>query len=226
MSDKDDKRITRLPAIRPTGSEVSRSLESTKKALAVRDPITGFFHGLGSKAAARALQRSTDEANALAGNLNAQDSVVQAMMHLRDTMDNYQAREQLAPEYYDNAVERGKRELARRTAQSREEMHKAQREALTAKYGLQSTVRNKKKNFRIGDVRKDARIAEFEAMLPEDDAPEGEPSAGGSLLDQLKELYERGLQEKVSRTADGKPTDDLDKALDEIERILRAVGTI
>jgi hypothetical protein len=224
MSDKDDKRITRLPAKRPTGSEVSRSLESTKKALAVRDPITGFFHGLGSKAATRALKRSTDEADGLAGNLNAQESVVRAMMRLRDTMDDYQAREELAQEYYDNAVARGKRELARRTAQSREEMHKAQREALTAKYGLQSTVRNKKKNFRIGDVRKDARIAEFEAMLPEEDAEE--PSPPGSLLDQLKELYQRGLQEKVSRTADGKPTDDLNKALEEIERILRAVGTI
>jgi DNA-directed RNA polymerase subunit K/omega len=228
MSDKDDKRITRLPATRPTGSEVSRSLESTRKALSVRDPVTGFFHGLGSKAAARALQRSTGEADALAGNLNAQNSVVQAMMRLRDTMDDYQAREALAEEYYDNATDRAKRELARRTAQSREAMHKAQREALNAKYGLQSTVRNKDKNFRIGDVRKEARIAEFEALLPEEDAlaREREPNPSGSLLDQIKELYERGLQEKVSRTADGKSTDDLDKALDEIERILRAVGTI
>jgi hypothetical protein len=96
---KDNKN---LPAVRLGRDEIARRLDGAANALQVRDPITGFFHGIGSRAAARALDHHTAETQAFTRNIDAQSEAVRSMVSLRNTIDEYRARDELADLCYDN----------------------------------------------------------------------------------------------------------------------------
>jgi hypothetical protein len=99
----DDKVPTQMPG---GGNQILKGAESTLRAKNTRDIVTGFFHNLGSRVARRSLDHDTAEAQATEKNLDAQAGAIKALMRLRDTVDDYQARDELAPEYYEDARER------------------------------------------------------------------------------------------------------------------------
>src|SRR5436305_1179579 len=104
----DDK----LPAPRPGNShEVSIVPEGAVRAKKTRDIVTGFFHNLGSRVARRSIEHDTAENEALEKNIDAHGGVLKGMIRLRDTVDEYEARDYLAPEHYKNAVERQRDKL-------------------------------------------------------------------------------------------------------------------
>lgn len=181
----DDKKNTYAVPFKST-QDVGHRLDGARRAVQVRDPITGFFHGLGSKAATRALLNHAAETDALAKNLAAQATVVRAMISLQDAMDDYQAREELSKEHYQLAKER--QELAMRQKKAEAEWL-----ALEAEHRLEAKNTFKPMNFELGKKRKQADIAEVEQILPAEEPIKVEHESdailemlGGELSDALK----------------------------------------
>lgn len=157
----DDR--TNLPA-RPDRDEIQKRTDGTQKAMQVRDPITGFFHRLGSKIATRSLEAHTEETKAFTGNVDAQSDAVRSIMNLRDTVDDYRARDELADVHYENARERqlDKIEHEKRERELARERHKqatieAKRDTFNSKQGLENQKRLQKRNFRIWEKRTEAQ---------------------------------------------------------------------
>jgi hypothetical protein len=132
-----------LPAVSVPRDELARRLDGVARALQVRDPISGFFHGVGSKATTRALDHYTAETQAFTRNMHAQTEAVRSMVKLRDAVDEYRARDELADLHYENtrarlvdriAEDEHRREI-RRKGRTREQLD-ADRGVFNADYGL------------------------------------------------------------------------------------------
>ena len=80
----------KLPAIRPS-SNAGQPVAPVSTALAqqTRNPISGFFHSIGSKTATRALDNNTAEVQARTRNLDAHTDGVHAIMRLGVTGTGY-----------------------------------------------------------------------------------------------------------------------------------------
>ena len=100
----EDRKL--LPAMRES-SDIARRLDGASQAATVDDPITGFFHGIASRARTRALDYNSAETRAFQRNVEAQAGAVRAMLDLRDAIDDYRVRDELADDMY-----RARRELA------------------------------------------------------------------------------------------------------------------
>lgn len=221
----------KLPATRDTNNDVARHVDETGRAKQVRDPITGFFHEIGGRAATKALQTSTAEANATVENIDAHSSVVRAIMRMRDTVDDYQARDEKAPEYYSDAVSRHednladnahKRELA--TKRRRQEQLDADRGVFNADQGLGKlkSVRTFKEELWSADAysaRTEATIRAAEYRAAEtpgpmiDVTPEPPVSPLAALEEEKADLYAK-IQEALSGGEDARQLFDDLKAVD------------
>jgi len=102
---------TRLPATRDS-NDIARRLDGAAHAAAVADPISGFFHGIVSRARTRALDYNTAETTAFRHNVEAQTGAVRAMLGLRDAIDEYRVRDELADDMYRARLEREQAKLA------------------------------------------------------------------------------------------------------------------
>jgi len=152
----DDK----LPAQRPGGrDEISKGLEGTSRAKNTRDSITGFFHNLGSRIAKRSLDHDTIETRAFEQNVDAHGDAVKALTRLRDTVDDYQARDELAPEYYEDAVERHRDKLDENRLQRAIAAQRRSQELTNADIAAKANRLN---------LLKTAREAEFQHALSRD----------------------------------------------------------
>jgi hypothetical protein len=132
-----------LPALPETIDEAKRRLDGVARALQVRDPISGFLHGVGSRAATRALDHYTDETQAFTRNMHAQTEAVHSIIKFRDAVDEYRARDELAALHYENTrarqidkiAEDDHRREIRRKGRDREHLD-ADRGVFNADYGL------------------------------------------------------------------------------------------
>jgi hypothetical protein len=218
---KEDKN---LPAVRLGRDEVARRLDGAARALDVRDPITGFFHGMATRAATRALDRHTEETHAFTRNMDAQSDAVRSMMKLRDTVDEYRARDELADLCYDNTRARlidkiVEEEHGRAIAEKRRKTEHldADRGVFNADYGLdlQQQFRGTDANWRrrqreLRDLNLHAEITvtrdeltehgEERARRGHDEAPQ-EP-AGKSTLDTLRYQLLDSYREAIAAGAD------------------------
>src|SRR5579859_1148099 len=95
-----------LPAVRMSGNEVARRLDGVTRALEIRGPVSEFFHGIQTRATTRALDSLTTETQAFTRNMNAQADAVRSIVKLRDAVDEYRARDELADLHYENIRER------------------------------------------------------------------------------------------------------------------------
>ena len=128
----------KLPTTRDTGNgnDIGHHVDETTRARRVRNPITGFFHRIGAGSAKNALEASTAEANATVENIDAHGSVIRAIMRMRDTVDDYQARDEKAPEYYSDAVSRHDDQLADRAHQRELAAKRRRQEQIDADRGV------------------------------------------------------------------------------------------
>ncbi len=216
----------KLPALRSDKADLEQRVDSMSRALEVTDPISGFFHGVRSKALTKALDRGTAETDAFTRNMNAQTGAVRAMVALRNAVDDYRARDELADRHYERARDRAQSQIDQERAGLRKGTAEARREALNAKHGLQATRRNRDKNFRLGDVRKKADIAEVESRLPPSTEEPPTVQVSNDVMGEMKALYARGQQVRVSllATGDMEKLDKLEKALEGMRAILKAAG--
>lgn len=219
----DDKK---LPAL-TDGRAVVQHLDGTRRALETRDPITGFFHGVGSRAATRALDHYTKEVEATARNIRAQSDCVRAMLELRDVLDAYQARDELAAAYYadtvvhqrDNLREQAhQRELAARRRQL--ELIDADRFVFNAEQGFSKQREERALNeerwlseARTRTIESKVRLEEWEASLSEPAEISAPKSSWAEQ--QLGTLY-AALNEAI---ADGKDPSAIRDAIDALERL-------
>lgn len=224
----------KLPATRDTDNDVARHVDETGRAKQVRDPITGFFHGIGSRAAAKALQTSTAEANATAENLDAHGSVIRAIMRMRDTVDDYQARDEKAPEYYKDAVGRHEDRLADNAHQRelaakrrKQEQLDADRGVFNADQGLgkQKSVRTFKEELWSADAysaRTEATIRAAEYRAAETPGPiiDVTPEPAESPLAALERERDE-IRDKIDDAlADGNDTTELRVDLEALKRTI------
>jgi hypothetical protein len=226
MSEEKNKgSLSPLQTQRGADVEVVHSLEQLRKALTIRDPISGFFHSLGSKAATHALQRSMDEANALAGNLTAQDSVLRAMMRLRDTADDYRAQEELGVRRYDVAKARANSKMDQELAQMKEKTAEARHLAEFAKTKLKRELKVRPQVLELARTKKDVDLAEYRSQMPEKKA---EPApASDDPIEKLQALLKEGRDARYTLLGKGDGAEKLDKlerAIKAIEDALKALG--
>jgi hypothetical protein len=227
---KDEKQ---LPATRNPRDEIARRLDGTARALDVRNPISGFFHRIGSTVAKRALDDNTAETEAFSRNMNAQSDAVRSMLKLRDTVDEYRARDELADLSYANtrarlsdtiAEEEHQRTLseARRRRQLEEagtEHIEAQRKKFTAEQGFENQQRLKDRNLRIWEKRREAQEldahVETERVRTElrGDTP---PAVPQSSMESMRAKAEEAL---MTALADGN-----DAEVERWQRVLDALG--
>lgn len=221
MSDNNN-----LPAIRMDKNQLAEQLDGTRRALRVQDPISGFFHGLEAKAATKALDRETDRTDAFRRNLAAQGGVVREAIALRNAIDDYRARDELAIEHYQLAKARAYSAIDQERAQLSQKTAEARRDALDAKHGLEATRRNKSTNFRLGDVRKAADIAEAESRLPRlPEKKELTPAPAANPLEELRAATHRAIEERDRKLQAGEhDTQDLQDAIANALQALRAAG--
>jgi hypothetical protein len=152
----DDK----LPAQRPDGGhDIAKGPEGTLRAKNTRDPITGFFHNLGSRIARRSLEHDTAETQAFEKNLDAHAGAIKGIMRLRDTVDDYKARDELAPEYYEDAVGRHRDKLDENRHQRALAAQRRAQEGVNADIAGKTTRLN---------LLKAAREAEFQHAVSRD----------------------------------------------------------
>jgi hypothetical protein len=220
----------KLPAVRPNKSEAAQQLERTARALEISNPISGFFHNVRKRASTHALNSDTENKQALTKNMDAHEGVLHSMMRVRDALDVYQARDELAGEHYENAVEhqraalRGdahKRDLEAK--RHKQEQHDADRGIFNAEQGIAKQrdlrgIHEDRWRAEAETHRDKHRInaAEHRVALEED--VEGEVADQTSQLDrQIDALYE----ELEQRLADGKDTIGHREAIGALERLRR-----
>lgn len=163
-----------LPAMRRT-SELAEQLERTRRALDVRDPITGFFHGLGSKAATKALDQITAEHQALKRNFDAQTDLVGGIINFRNSVDAYEARHELAPEYKQLALDRAHYDLELQRAAMRASLADANRQAIQSEHYRSYVERTGEKNIEIHMAAREAELAKFNRTEPAKPADDEDP---------------------------------------------------
>ena len=215
----DDQASKNLPG------EISDRLDGARNALDVTDPLSGFFHGLASNARTKALNRQTIETDAFARNLDAQAGALRTMMELRDAVDDYRARDELADQFYANAKARAQTVLERRAAEGRTAKSDAEWKALEAEHNVEAKVKFKDINFELGEKRKQADIAEVVDVMPAQPAQtQGSAPQQGDPWEKIKLALRDAQQVRVYERATGKDNEPLDEAITRMEEILKAAG--
>jgi len=215
----DNDQIKNLPG------EASNRLAGARNALEIADPITGFFHSVASRARTKALNQQTVETDAFARNMDAQAGAIKAMIELRDAVDDYRARDELADRFYENAKARAEKVLAQRDAQARTTAAEAEWNALEKEHSVEAKAKFKDLNFEIGEKRKQADIAEVVDITPtQSDAKPGTTPVQDGALAKLKAALDDARQARVQERASGKDNDQLDAALTAAEELLKAAG--
>jgi len=127
-----------LPATRDA-RDIARRLDGAAQAAAIDDPISGFFHGIMSRARTRALDLNTAETGAFHRNVEAQTGAVRAMLDLRDAIDDYRVRDEMADDLYQGRLEKAQATLAGEREQA---LRARQRARADADYRDQIAVHN------------------------------------------------------------------------------------
>ena len=227
----------KLPALRNGNTDVVRLSEGAARAKQVRDPITGLFRAIGDRAEERAIKGNTAVTRATIENIQAHDEAIRTMMEMYDTIDDYDARMELAPQYYDDAKERHSDKLAA-NAHSRElakksrkqEQLDADRGVFNANQGLGKlqnvrTLKEERWYANAYSKRTAATIRADEYRAAEDSGPiidvTPEPAAPpwAALEQKETELVEQ-LNQAI---ADGR-WDDVRNINADLEAVRRAIG--
>jgi|GEM_PF-6835560 hypothetical protein len=206
-----------VPA-RPGQDDATGRIDGTGRALQVRDPMSGFFHGLQAKATTRALDRHTGETEAFTRNMNAQTEAVRSMVRLRDAVDEYRVRDELAALHYENArskqldaiLENEHAREIRRKGREREQLD-ADRGVFNADYGLDlqrrsrgSETERRRKERELRDLNLSAEITLTRDALGNygSNTPNGTPSmemARAQLLEAYREAVAAGDEDEAAR---------------------------
>lgn len=229
-----------LPSPPISHNDVARQLESTMRAKRVRNPFTGWFRKIGDRSAETAIKGSTAIANATSENIDAQGGVVKAIMRLRDTVDDYEARDEKAQQYYHDALGRHqdnlddnahKRELAAKRRQ--QEQVDADRGVFNARQGLekQESIRSLNQERWTADAysarAKSTMRAETwrAAMTPEPDPTESPQASPLEALERkAAELLVQIQEAKADRQDYRHLQDDLESVMRTILLIKKAPG--
>jgi hypothetical protein len=214
----DDK----LPAQRQGSQhDISKGPEGTLRAKSTRDIVTGFFHNLGSRVARRSLEHDTAETQAFEKNLDAHAGAIKGIMRLRDTVDDYKARDELAPEYYEDAVGRHKDKLSESKHQRALAAARREQEQLNAGISATTTRHN---------LLREARDAQFQHEVSRDGLRNFQRSeaARQEYRDEVRAAQtNRARMEREAQSQGSKPAvnslSDADRAyVDSLEKLREA----
>jgi hypothetical protein len=211
-----------LPTVYIEQNLVARQLEGTLEALATQGPISGFLHRLRNSVSARSLDADTGRADALRRNLAAHGGVVREMLNLRDTVDEYEVRQQLAGERYDMHLRRGREAIVQQEMRWRKETADLEWDALEAEARRDAKRQFAPRQMKLGHVRMDARLADAEITSSIHQTTldmhraetNGSMAAGGdATLKALEDIIKTQCDKRQEAAADGKDTSDLDRSI-------------
>ena len=135
----DDER-SKLPATTKDARTLGAHQKSRSEvARGVRNPLAGFFFGLGSRANTKSVELDTKEKIAAKGNLEAQGEVIKAMMGLQDIVMEYDARQTYAPELQAEADAKVRDSLGE--SEYRRDVVNREREAEKEEWETQTAIR-------------------------------------------------------------------------------------
>jgi hypothetical protein len=214
-----------VPTSRSSGHDIARDLDGTGRAKRTRNPISGFLHWLGSKTAKGALEADTAETRAFEQNLDAHSDGVRALGRLRDTVDDYQAREELAGEHYTNALDRHRAALQRDahqremdTKRQRKEQYEADHEVLNAEQGVAN--QRDLRGINEGRWRAKAEMARdknrVEAAVHREALKEDAEASDQWWIDKQMDAFYEQLRQAI---ADGKDPTPYRDAIEALERL-------
>jgi hypothetical protein len=168
------------------------------------------------------VQRDTARAEALRRNLGAHGGVVREMLNLRDTVDEYEVRQQLAGERYDMHLRRGKEAIVQEEMRWRKQTADLEWDALEAEARRDAKRQFAPRQMRLGHVRMDGRLADAEitstvhqtALNMHKAETKGSTASGGdATLNALEDIIQTQCDKRQEAAADGKDTSDLDRSI-------------
>jgi hypothetical protein len=192
--------VVATPTMR-TGIE--RELQGRDRARRVRNPISSAFIQLGAWSS-----RKSHEANAkrLAAQTAEIDSIIamaEAPLTQNEIVMRLQVRNEMARYRHEFALQRESNLLHTDFQREKKLLHIEQRDALAAQHGVEAEVKFKNQNFRLGETRKEAQIAETAELVGRPT-----PSNSNSVAAKVESLFRiRGKLREAS--IDTTEVDDL-----------------
>ena len=200
--------VPQLPAVMaptaPSGVEIE--LRRLKRARFANDPISSTIHRVSEWSSRKALEATAKRFTALKTATDNFTAAAQSMGAMQDTVETLQIQRELSRLRHEFGLQHAITQLHIEFNQDKEILHTAQRAAITAQHGVEAAVRFKEANFRIGETRKEAQIAETAELV-------GQPKQGDAAKDTA--TVETLFRLRSGLRADGKDTRFVDDAINE-----------
>jgi hypothetical protein len=204
--DDHDAYIPQLPSIPVPAARHGLELELRRlnRARYTNNPISSVSHRIAEWSSKKALDSSARKLASLKTATDNCAAAIESMGELREAAMRSQVQQELTQLRHDFAVQRAISHLHLEFNQDREQLHIAQRAALTAHHGVEAAARFKEVNFRLGATRKEAQIAETADVL---ERPSGKEAPGNTgTIENLFRL-------RSELRADAKDTTAIDDAI-------------
>ena len=216
-----------LPVPRFEG-DASKEIANLRDAGSIGGPVSSFFYSVGQRAGTRALQAAATRARAFEDSANAHGGAIKALIGLRDTIDDYEARSEFAADHYQLAQERSRAGLAQERLRLRKQAADSEWEALEAEAKRDAKAQLTPRQIELGSTRLEGRIADagittaiHKSALAEHAA---QRKGNGGTDDDMIQAFDELIATQTERRHEAASNGDYDTAAGLDKSITAAIG--